>query len=142
MRMWPLELLAALWLGCAAGAEAQTVELGLDAAADHTVIYPLTTVPANIRQFVAIITYGAATPKKIHAEFVAIGAPAQIGIRATDHTVPKDEEKIVLRFALQGDLPVGRYELAVLFDGKRATSSPFEVTAPVPPLRVASPIAL
>ena len=141
MRMWT-SIAAAALMAATGAAKAQTVQLGLDVAADFSVAYPITTVPANVRKFVAVVTYGSNPPKKMTAQFVARNGAAPFGISAINHTVPKDEQTVVLHYSTAKDLPLGSYELDVLFDGKPATSLAFTVAALVAAVKLSSPVTL
>jgi len=128
--------------GAAAGPPPLT--LCLAAAADDSPVYPLTQVPANHREAVAVFRIGPTESfKKLTSVWTAVDvgatAPAGSEIGRGDLDASGNKKSGSVRFTLPRDLPVGKYRLDVAGDGKPWASLPFTVVEAAPVVALAKP---
>lgn len=143
MRASLVGFLAVMLLGC--NANAQSLQLSLDGAADLSPVYPTLKIPANAGQFVAIFTFGDQERHKIETTMMPIEAAGSYTINPQGQTeviAAGDGTRALLRYFFQSDLPVGRWRLTVKLDGKPFASQEFSVVPAVVPLKLSGPLSL
>ena len=115
----------------------------LAAAADHSPIWPTKTFRASEKQMVCVFRLGEDESfEKLTSKWVAVdvgdAAPPNTLIVQADLDL-KGQKAGRLRYSQPGPLPVGKYRLDVLGDGKPWQAVEFEVVADPEPLKVAKP---
>lgn len=143
----PLIVLAATLASTrVAGAQAQprdALVMCLAADANHEAIWPTESFPVSGKQMACVFRLGADESfAKLTSKWIAVDvgdvAPANTLIAEGDLDL-KGQKAGRLRYSQPGPLPVGKYRLDVLGDGKPWKSVEFEVAADPKPLRFAKP---
>src|SRR5207302_2400646 len=112
-------------------AENGSVQLCLAEAADYSPVYPTQVFPSNTREIAAVAHLGATDSYKVMtgtwiAVDVGKAAPPNTQVAKADITLDK-MRKIAFRLTVMGAMPVGKYRLDVLADGKPWKSTVFTV---------------
>ncbi len=141
-RAW-LVILSILVL--AHGGRAQTVQIALDGAADLSPVYITTRIPANAKEIVALFSYGDQKQHSIETRITPIAASGKYTINSQGDVQAiafGNGTRYLVRHKFLSDVPVGRWNLAVLVDDKPLGSLEFEVVPATVPLKMKSPVEL
>jgi len=136
---------AALAPASSEAADAPTVQLALDGAADLSPVYPTVTIPANEHDFVVIFTYGDRQNHHIVTKFLPIDAtgPFRITTEARAEAFPTpDGARFLMRQPFLTDIPLGRWTMTAEVDYKVVGSVEFKVVPPATALKLSSPVEL
>ena len=112
-------------------AENGSVQLCLTEAADYSPVYPTRVFPSNTREIAAVAHLGATdTYKVMTGTWIAVdvgkAAPPNTEVAKADITLDK-MKKLAFRLSVMGSMPVGKYRLDVMADGKPWKSTEFTV---------------
>jgi hypothetical protein len=126
-------------------ADAPTVQLALDGAADLSPVYPTVIIPANEHDFVVIFTCGDRQNHHIATKFLPIDAtgPFRITTVARAEAFPTpDGARFLMRQPFLTDIPLGRWTMTAEVDDKVVGGVEFKVVPPATALKLSSPIEL
>lgn len=114
-----------------ASAQSPLLQLCLTEAADYSPVYPTQIFPSNVREVAAVAHLAPSESYKVMtgtwiAVDVGKAAPPNTQVAKADITLDK-MKKLAFRLNVMGAMPVGKYRLDVLADGKPWKSTEFTV---------------
>ena len=121
-------------------AQDSSLQVCLEAAADHSAVYPTNLLSGPVRDVVAVFQLAEGeSVEKLKASYIAVdvgdAAPANFEITTTELDL-QDQRQGTFRYSQPGDLPAGKYRIDVNADGTKWKSAEFSVTASGAPLDV------
>lgn len=133
-------LFALLFWQSTLAAQDSSLQVCLEAAADHSAVYPTNTLSQPVRDVVAVFQLAEGeSATRLKATYIAVdvgdAAPANFEITSTELDL-NDQRQGTFRYSQPGDLPVGKYRIDVSADGKLWKSSEFSIAESGTPLAV------
>lgn len=134
MKSFPIHLAVVVWLIISvpdASAQSPLLQLCLTEAADYSPVYPTQVFPSNVREVAAVAHLAPSESYKVMTgTWVAVdvgkAAPPNTQVAKADITIDT-MKKLAFRLTVMGAMPVGKYRLDVLADGKPWKSTEFTV---------------